>query len=113
MPVLHIYNLYVCTKSIRDLCDLVDQTPDKKIRIGDIIKYCAPRIERREERYAQIKKLSDLRPIWNFNEISKQIGVSRQTLYNWKDEGWIITDENGKADLKRTAELWEECSWNV
>ena len=109
----HIYNLYVNAKWVRELCDMVAETEYKKVRIGDIIKFCAPRIERREERFLQLKKLSEARPIWNFKELSERIGISRQTLYNWKDEGWILTDENGKADLKRTVELWEEYQWNA
>lgn len=109
----HIYNLHVYAKWVRELCDMVMETENKKIRIRDIIKFCAPRIERREERFLQLKKLSEARPIWNFKELSERIGISRQTLYNWKDEGWILTDENGKADLKRTVELWEEYKWNA
>ena len=101
----HIYNLCVNAKWVRELCDMVMETENKKIRIRDIIKFCAPRIERREERFLQLKKLSEACPIWNFKELSERIGISHQTLYNWKDEGWILTDENGKADLKRTVEL--------
>ena len=81
--------------------------------IGDLIRFCAPRIEHRDERYRQLKQYSETKPIVSFSNLSRFINISRQTLYNWKDEGWIITDHNGKADLRRTVELWEECSWNA
>ena len=45
----HIYNLCVNAKWVRELCDMVMETENKKIRIRDIIKFCSPRIERREE----------------------------------------------------------------
>ena len=64
----HIYNLCVNAKWVRELCDMVMETENKKIRIRDIIKFCAPRIERREERFFQLKKLSEARPVWNFKE---------------------------------------------
>lgn len=106
-----IYNLTLNAKCARDFCEMC--TDIGQVRIGDLIRFCAPRIEHRDERYRQLKQYSETKPIVSFSDLSRFINISRQTLYNWKDEGWIITDHNGKADLRRTVELWEECSWNA
>ncbi len=39
-------------------------------------------------------------------ELSERLGISRQTLYNWRDEGWLVMD-GGKVHLPKTIELWE------
>lgn len=113
MKDLDIYNLYINAKYAKGFCEMYEKAGYDYIRVGELIKYCSPRIELRNERYQKMKELSQLRPIWNFKELAARLGTSRQTLYNWKDEGWIVTDRDGKADLARTTKLWEDFDWNT
>lgn len=39
--------------------------------------------------------------------------MSRQTLYNWKEEGWLVVNSTGKADFKATVKLWKELKWHI
>ena len=78
-----------------------------------LVKLCAPRIEKRQERFEKLQSLAELRPIWNLKELSERLSTSRQTLYNWKEEGWLVVNSAGKADLKATVKLWKELQWHI
>lgn len=68
-----------------------------KQSIGEIVKLCAPRIEKRQERFEKLQSLAELRPIWNLKELSERLGTSRQTLYNWNEEGCLVVNSAGNG----------------
>lgn len=68
-----------------------------KQSIGEIVKLCAPRIEKRQERFEKLHSLAELRPIWNLKELSERLGTSRQTLYNWNEEGCLVVNSAGNG----------------
>ena len=76
------------------------------ITIRDLISICAIKIDNPKVHIEKMKALSENRKLYNMKELSGYLGISRQTLYNWKDEGWLVMDE-GKVHLPNTIELWE------
>lgn len=113
MTTLDILNLQVNAKYLKGLLELSQDWNNPFISIGEIVKLCAPRIEKRQERFEKLQALAELRPIWNLKELSERLGMSRQTLYNWKEEGWLVVNSTGKADLKATVKLWKELKWHI
>ena len=56
-----------------------------------------------------IRNCADIRREWKLSELSIALGVSRQTLYNWKESGYLICDpDSGKVDMKLTEGLWND-----
>lgn len=113
MTTLDILNLQVNAKYLKGLIEMSQYWNHPFISIGEIVKLCAPRIEKRQERFEKLQSLAELRPIWNLKELSERLSTSRQTLYNWKEEGWLVVNSAGKADLKATVKLWKELQWHI
>ena len=44
------------------------------------------------------------------SELSTQLKVTRQTLYNWKKHGLLILNNDGKVILPLTVSLWDDLS---
>ena len=76
------------------------------ITVRDLISICAIKIDKPKVHIEKMKTLSENRKLYNMKELSERLGISRQTLYNWRDEGWLVMEE-GKVHLPRTIELWE------
>lgn len=76
------------------------------ITVRDLISICAIKIDKPKVHIEKMKALSESRKLYNMKELSERLGISRQTLYNWRDEGWLVMEE-GKVHLPRTIELWE------
>ena len=41
------------------------------------------------------------------SSLAKALGVTRQTIYNWRDAGYIFCTQQGQVDLKETVEFWD------
>lgn len=76
------------------------------ISIRDLISTCAIKIDKPKVHIEKMRALAKSRNLYNMKELSVRLGISRQTLYNWRDEGWLVM-EGGKVHLPRTIELWE------
>lgn len=76
------------------------------ISIRDLISTCAIKIDKPKAHIEKMRNLAQSRILYNMKELSERLGISRQTLYNWRDEGWLVM-EGGKVHLPRTIELWE------
>jgi len=43
----------------------------------------------------------------SLGEIAEQKGVSRQSVSNWRDNGYLVQAFNNRIKVKETLELWE------
>lgn len=76
------------------------------ISIRGLISTCAIKIDKLKVHIDKMRALTKSRNLYNMKELSECLGISRQTLYNWRDEGWLVM-EVGKVHLPRTIELWK------
>ena len=65
------------------------------------------KIKNIDEIYPRIKECSQIRRMWNTSELAMKLGVNRQTLYNWKKNGYLVYSPQKLIDLQTTVELWE------
>lgn len=107
---IRIMNLSVDIQSARDIMAIESSQGKRGISIGAFLMYCLPRIEHRAEKLELMRKCASLRDIWNISELSTQLKVTRQTLYNWKNQGLLILNNDGKVILPLTVSLWDDLS---
>ena len=61
-----------------------------------------------DDAVSRLRDLADLHPQMNIAEFARCLKVSRQTIYNWKDDGMVIFSGSGHhINLKKTILLWE------
>lgn len=78
------------------------------ITIRDLICICAIRVEDRQKHLDRMKYLTGNKvETLNMKAFAERLGISRQTLYNWRDEGWVVMNGR-KVSLPRTIELWDK-----
>lgn len=75
------------------------------------LKFTLPRIENSIEKMDKIKRFSDINDIVTVSWLANNLGVTRQTIYNWKANGYLIFNDDGKISLKQTLELWDDFCW--
>ena len=85
MTTLDILNLQVNAKYLNGLMELSQYWNHPFISIGEIVKLCAPRIEKRQERFEKLQSLAELRPIWNLKELSERLGTSCLKMLHFPD----------------------------
>lgn len=110
---IRIMNLSVDIQSARDIMAIESSQGKRAISIGTLLIYCLPRIEHRAEKLELLRKCASLRDIWNISELSTQLKVTRQTLYNWKRHGLLILNNDGKVILPLTVSLWDDLSFVI
>ena len=85
MTTLDILNLQVNAKYLKGLIEMSQYWNHPFISIGEIVKLCAPRIEKRQERFEKLQSLAELRPIWNLKELSERLGTSCLKMLHFPD----------------------------
>ena len=85
MTTLDILNLQVNAKYLNGLMELSQYWNHPFISIGEIVKLCAPRIEKRQERLEKLQSLAELRQIWNLKELSERLGTSCLKMLHFPD----------------------------
>lgn len=111
MTTPDILQMSLDAKALKFVSEFLEKEHLDKIRLSELISLCGPRIKNQRQKYDKMKELVALRPDWNWKELAPKLQVARQTLYNWRDEGWMVTTDSGKPDLKKTIRLWEELNW--
>ena len=108
---IRILNLKLDVKTVKALMELYQQQNYGHTTVSELLRLATPEIDDKEEKLGLLKKCAAVRPISNISELSSKLGVSRQTLYNWKSEGYLLLDNQGKVHLPSTIKLWEDLSW--
>ena len=117
MTIHELLNIRLNANSVTDMLQYPKEKDEKAKKTGvyktyslisvrDLISICAIKIEKPAVHIEKMKALAENRKLYNMKELSERLGISRQTLYNWRDGGWLVMDE-GKVHLPKTIELWE------
>ena len=84
----------------------------KKVSVQLMLSFALSKIEHRHEKLEKMKVLKESCSIIGVGAFARTLGVSRQTVYNWRDAGYLICKKDGKIDLEETVALWEAIdSW--
>ena len=108
---LRILNLKLDVKTVKALMELYQQQNYGHTTVSELLRLATPKIDDKEEKLGLMKKCAAVRQVWNISELAPKLDVSRQTLYNWKSEGYLLLDSQGKVHLPSTIKLWEDLDW--
>lgn len=98
-------------KAIRVLTDLRDLGYDH-VSIRQMLVFALSKIEHRQEKLEKMKSLLEVRESISVSGLATSLGVTRQTIYNWRDAGYVFRTSTGQIDLKETVDFWEAIdSW--
>ena len=76
------------------------------ISVKELICLASPRIAHKEEVMKKLKEYSTVRLECNCNELSNFLGISRQTIYNWLDRGYLILNKYKRIQILETYNYW-------
>ncbi len=108
---LRMLNLKLDVETVKALMELYQQQNYGQTTIFELLRLAAPKIGNKEEKLGLLKKCAAVRQVWNISELAAKLDVSRQTLYNWKIEGYLLLDSQGRVHLPSTINLWEDLDW--
>ena len=78
-----------------------------KVSVRLMLSFALSKIEHRREKLEKMKQLLQIKESISVSSLAKALGVARQTIYNWRDAGYIFHTQQGQVDLKETVEFWE------
>ena len=78
-----------------------------RVSVRLMLSFAQSKIEHRREKLEKMKVLKANKSIVSVSTLAQYLGVSRQTVYNWRDTGYIFRTEQGKIDLEETVSFWE------
>ena len=77
-----------------------------------MLVFALSKIEHCQEKLEKMKHLLDVREFISVSGLATALGVPRQTIYNWRDAGYVFRTPTGQIDLKETIDFWETIdSW--
>ena len=76
------------------------------ISVKELLCLSVPRIAHKGDVLNKLKEYSKVRKECNCNELSGVLGISRQTVYNWLDRGYLITNQYKKIQVIETYNYW-------
>lgn len=76
------------------------------ISVKELLCLSAPRIAHKEEVMKKLRDYSKVRIECNCNELSNFLGISRQTIYNWMERGYLILNQQKKILILDTYNYW-------
>lgn len=103
----YITGIELGVKAVQDVTNMHVETGKKRISIGDLLQMCAERIDHWQEKYERLGTLCKTHETCNLSEFSKWMEVSRQTVYNWRENGYQILGGKG-VDMRETYKFWCE-----
>ena len=104
----NILNIPIDIRTLNEYAKrLVTKENRRAITIREIIQLATPRIANREAIMQKMAHLSTLRDDCNLSEFARALGVSRQSIMNWKDNGYLAITLGNRIKVKDTLELWE------
>ena len=75
-------------------------------KLNEQLCLSVPRIAHKEEVMEKLLEYSKVRMECNCNELSVVLGISRQTIYNWMDRGYLILNKAKKICVFETYHYW-------
>lgn len=104
----NILNIPIDIRTLNEYAKrLVTKENRRAITIKEILQLATPRVANREALMQKMAHLSILRDDCNLSEFARALGVSRQSVCNWKDNGYLSITISNKIKVKDTLELWE------
>ena len=76
------------------------------VSVEELLCLSVPRIAHKEEVMEKLLEYSKVRMECNCNELSAVLGISRQTIYNWMDRGYLILNKAKKICVFETYHYW-------
>ena len=104
----NILNIPIDIRTLNEYATrLVTKENRRAITIKEILQLATPRVANREALMQKMAHLSTLRDDCNLSEFARALGVSRQSVCNWKDNGYLSITISNRIKVKDTLELWE------
>ena len=82
----------------------------ERIDVRTILDEAAPKIKDFPALASKLEQLSGSHDTCNVSEFYNWMKVSRQTVYNWRDCGYLVYSGR-KVNLPETLELWLSLPW--
>lgn len=76
------------------------------ISVKELLCLSVPRIAHKEQVLLKLKEYSKVRTECNCSELSNVLGISRQTIYNWMDRGYLLINDYNKIKVLETYNYW-------
>ncbi len=104
----NILNIPIDIRTLNEYAKrLVTKENRRAITIREVIQLATPRVANRDAVMQKMEHLATLRDDCNLSEFARGLGVSRQSVTNWKDNGYLVQAFNNRIKVKETLELWE------
>ena len=104
----NILNIPIDIRTLNEYAKrLVTKENRRAITIKELLQLATPRVANREAVMQKMAHLSTLRDDCNLSEFARALGVSRQSVTNWKDNGYLVVTFGNRIKVKDTLELWE------
>ena len=104
----NILNIPIDIRTLNEYAKrLVTKENRRAITIKELLQLATPRVANREAVMQKMAHLSTLRDDCNLSEFARALGVSRQSVTNWKDNGYLVLTLGNRIKVKDTLELWE------
>ena len=94
-------------KAALDTLQMFAEADKPRIRVQELLQQCMGKIDNWQEKYVRLEELTSNHELSNYTEFANWMGVSRQTVNNWKANGYILLRDK-KVDLKQTFKFWME-----
>ena len=93
-----------------DLLNMFKEAGKNRIDIQTILDEAAPKIVGYKKYLEKLADIATRKDSCNFSEFAGWLDVSRQTVYNWRDNGYLVHTKS-KIDIPTTVRLWESLPW--
>lgn len=93
-----------------DLLTMFKEAGKEKIDVRTIMDEAAPKIKDYAALVERLEQLAGNHGTCNVSEFSAWMKVSRQTVYNWRDCGYLVYSGK-KVNLPETLDLWLSLPW--
>ena len=93
-----------------DLLAMFKEAKKTRIDIQTILDEAAPKIVGYKKYLERLSDIATRKESCNFSEFAGWLDVSRQTVYNWRDNGYLVHIKS-KIDIPATVQLWESLPW--
>ena len=100
-----ILRMQVDVNKAYDLLNMFKEAGKNRIDIQTILDEAAPKIVGYTKYLEKLADIATRKESCNFSEFAGWLDVSRQTVYNWRDNGYLVHTKS-KIDIPATVRLW-------
>lgn len=105
-----ILRMQIDVNKAYDLLNMFKEAGKNRIDIQTILDEAAPKIVGYKKYLEKLADIATRKDSCNFSEFAGWLDVSRQTVYNWRDNGYLVHTKS-KIDIPATVRLWESLPW--